>query len=241
MSSHHVAAVFSPSLPELCADQLRRAIVRGELAAGQRLPSEERLSADLGVARLTLRSALTRLVGEDLLEVRHGSGYTVRPYLASGSPKVLAEVVAVGAEQGKTLEIARELLRVRRHLAAALVERLAEVPVDLGAAFEAHRAFAALVAAQAPAERLADADADLLAALVSATGSPVLQLCLQPIRQILAKNQALRAAMYARPEANAAAWSLFLRALASGELAAGPLLALLAQRDAETLARLAQP
>ncbi|MFH8252726.1 GntR family transcriptional regulator [Microbacterium sp. B2969] len=49
-----------------------------ELGPGRRLPSERDLSADWGVARMTLRGAVDELVAEGLLERRHGSGtYTV--------------------------------------------------------------------------------------------------------------------------------------------------------------------
>lgn len=45
-----------------------------ELGPGRRLPSERDLSADWGVARMTLRAAVDELVAEGLLERRHGSG-----------------------------------------------------------------------------------------------------------------------------------------------------------------------
>lgn len=45
-----------------------------ELGPGRRLPSERDLSAEWGVARMTLRGAVDELVGEGLLERRHGSG-----------------------------------------------------------------------------------------------------------------------------------------------------------------------
>jgi GntR family transcriptional regulator len=45
-----------------------------ELGPGRRLPSERELSADWGVARMTLRAAVDELVDEGLHERRHGSG-----------------------------------------------------------------------------------------------------------------------------------------------------------------------
>jgi GntR family transcriptional regulator len=45
-----------------------------ELGPGRRLPSERDLSAEWGVARMTLRGAVDELVVEGLLERRHGSG-----------------------------------------------------------------------------------------------------------------------------------------------------------------------
>src|SRR5437879_13874413 len=45
-----------------------------ELGVGQAIPSERRLSSDLGVSRLTLRAALDDLVRDGYLVRRHGSG-----------------------------------------------------------------------------------------------------------------------------------------------------------------------
>src|SRR5580765_3968617 len=44
------------------------------LNVGEAIPSERRLSTDLGVSRLTLRAALDDLVRDGYLERRHGSG-----------------------------------------------------------------------------------------------------------------------------------------------------------------------
>jgi GntR family transcriptional regulator len=44
------------------------------LEVGAAIPSERRLSSDLGVSRLTVRAALDDLVREGYLVRRHGSG-----------------------------------------------------------------------------------------------------------------------------------------------------------------------
>lgn len=56
------------------AEGLRTQIESGELAPGQRLPSERELSRQLGVTRPTLRQALQDLESEGLLQRRLGSG-----------------------------------------------------------------------------------------------------------------------------------------------------------------------
>lgn len=53
---------------------LRGAIVRGELAAGHRLPSEPDLASQMGVSRPMLREALKVLEVSGYLEVRRGYG-----------------------------------------------------------------------------------------------------------------------------------------------------------------------
>src|SRR3954454_14407397 len=46
----------------------------GQLQVGEAIPSERRLSTDLGISRLTVRAALDDLVRDGYLERRHGSG-----------------------------------------------------------------------------------------------------------------------------------------------------------------------
>src|SRR5262252_10465515 len=53
------------------------------LEVGQAIPSERRLSEELGASRLTIRAALDELVREGHLTRRHGSGtYVSRPKIA---------------------------------------------------------------------------------------------------------------------------------------------------------------
>jgi GntR family transcriptional regulator len=61
------------------ADHLRDAITRGELGAGDRLPSEAALIEHYGVARMTVREAVGLLKGEGLVVAEHGRGVFVRP------------------------------------------------------------------------------------------------------------------------------------------------------------------
>jgi GntR family transcriptional regulator len=69
-------------------EQIRQHIVEliRDLGVGQAIPSERRLSTDLGVSRLTLRAALDDLVREGYLVRRHGSGTFV------GQPKIAQQL-----------------------------------------------------------------------------------------------------------------------------------------------------
>lgn len=49
----------------------------GALAAGDMLPSERQLAAELGAARTTVRLVLSRLTVEGLVSPEHGRGYIV--------------------------------------------------------------------------------------------------------------------------------------------------------------------
>lgn len=56
------------------AARLRREIIKGDLTLHDRLPSERRLADEYGVARNTVREALTRLETDNYVEIRPGSG-----------------------------------------------------------------------------------------------------------------------------------------------------------------------
>src|SRR5215207_11088599 len=60
-------------MAEIIVERLRRQIVRGELAEGETLPSEQELQARFGVSRPTLREAFRVLESESLITVRRGA------------------------------------------------------------------------------------------------------------------------------------------------------------------------
>jgi GntR family transcriptional regulator len=60
------------------AQALRSAIERGELSAGDRLPSERVLAEEYGAARNTAREAIRLLAEQGLVTAQHGRGVFVR-------------------------------------------------------------------------------------------------------------------------------------------------------------------
>jgi GntR family transcriptional regulator, transcriptional repressor for pyruvate dehydrogenase complex len=58
---------------EVVAFRITEAILAGDVQVGQRLPSEQALSAQLGISRPTLREAIKLLVQAGLVQVRPGS------------------------------------------------------------------------------------------------------------------------------------------------------------------------
>ncbi len=105
------------------------------LSVGQPIPAERQLAAELGVSRLTLRSALVELVRDGYLERRHGSGtYVTEPKIAQpltltsfsddmrrrgmtpGSRTIELVTTVAGARLAHRLEVSPEarLVRVKR-------------------------------------------------------------------------------------------------------------------------------
>ena len=88
-------------------DKLRSAILGGDIAPGEALPSERDLADALGLSRMTVRRALELLVGQKLAERRQGSGtYVLARRLEQTVDRVLGfadEAKSLGFEAGSKL------------------------------------------------------------------------------------------------------------------------------------------
>lgn len=226
------------TLPDACAEQLRQMILSGELRPGDRLPPERQLARRFEVNRVTLRSALARLAASGLVEVRQGRGYTVRDFHTRGGPDLLPGLASLARQRGELPAIARDLLLVRRQLARAVLERIAQLRPDPAGVHAAVDDFARAASGGEP-EALASADSAVIAALLRATGSPVLELCLNPVRAVLAELPELAAVLYRRPDENLAGWRALAAWVSDPDPAGIPaILALLERRDSDSVAAL---
>ncbi len=230
------------STVDRCERTLRHAILSGELRPGELLPPERTLAASFDVNRVTVRSALTRLASSNLVSVRQGRGYRVEDFHQTAGPEQLSALVAAREGQPALVSLCRELLRARRHLAGALVERLAELAatttLDTTAVSDAVDAFAEAVDV-GELTGIVAADTGVVRALLQLSSSSVLQLCFNPLLSVLESSPSLRAAVYAEPETNLVAYRWLLSWLkAPTSESSTALLALLSERDAATLARL---
>ena len=130
--------------------QLSEEILSGRYVAGEKLPPQRTLAADLGVTMTALREALKRLEQLGLVEVRHGDAMRVTDWRERGGLDVVAHVLfAAGGLDRATLADVMEARRVmlaeaarlaaeRRDSAQAarleeLAERLATAPDAAGA------------------------------------------------------------------------------------------------------------
>jgi DNA-binding FadR family transcriptional regulator len=232
------------SAVDACARELRRAILGGELRAGEKLPPERKLAASFGVNRMTLRNALGQLARARLVEVRQGSGYSVRDFRSEGGPELLPGLGELAEAPSERAAIVEDLLQVRRHLARALLEKLSAIEPDLGPVREAIEAFAVVTESGGDADAVAEADLAVVRSLLAATQSPVMQLCTNPVERAVRQMPFLREVIYADPQSNSIGWRALLGWLESGdrtEMGIEGIVAILRERDEATLARLRKP
>src|SRR5512138_3035473 len=103
----------SPNLTNRIFVELRRQILRGELAPGERLPGERELAQKYDTNRNTLREAVRRLEQLHLVTVRHGQGVTVADFRRSGTLELLAPFIESGGDLGEVTHIAEDILPTR--------------------------------------------------------------------------------------------------------------------------------
>jgi len=116
---------------EQTADKVRGAILRGEIEPGTALPGERELSEKLGVSRLTLRSAITRLETEGLVQAVHGSGTRVLDYRERGGVDLIGYLAAEALAGGEVPSaLLTDLLELRSMIAIELVALAAERATD---------------------------------------------------------------------------------------------------------------
>jgi GntR family transcriptional regulator, transcriptional repressor for pyruvate dehydrogenase complex len=230
-----------------CAAEIRQSILRGVISVGARLPAERALAEQFGVNRVTVRGALARLESEGLVDVRQGSGYTVRRWTRTAGPELVGTIVGLARDGKERRAIVGDLLLVRRKLAASVLEQLAERGSKLEeariAAIEtAVERLAAEAKRRATLPEIARADLEVAATVVEATGSVVLSLCMNPVAELLVGMPALQAAMFRAPENNVAAWRVLVAWLRSGCSRAGMtrIVDALEERDAKTMKEIAR-
>jgi GntR family transcriptional regulator, sialic acid-inducible nan operon repressor len=133
--SREWTSIRIPKAAELIAENLRRRIVLGELAAGDALLSEAEMMQEFNVSRASLREAFRILETESLIEVKRGphGGARIRLPTDEAAAKIVGALLQL---RGATLEeVLEALLIIEPPLMNALAARRTDE--DL-AAFRAH-------------------------------------------------------------------------------------------------------
>ena len=104
------------AISESVAEQLRLAILRGEVAVGERLPPERELAPRFGTNRNTLREAIRSLEAQGLVVARQGDGVRVQDFRQSGELSLLPDLIRVANAEERT-EMLKDVLLMRRRMA----------------------------------------------------------------------------------------------------------------------------
>jgi GntR family transcriptional regulator, transcriptional repressor for pyruvate dehydrogenase complex len=106
-------------------EKIKAMIVSGTLRAGDRLPKEADLAAELGLSRNSLREAVKALSLVNILDVRQGDG----TYVTSLEPTLLLEALSFIVDFHRDATVL-ELLQVRRILEPAATAMATERATD---------------------------------------------------------------------------------------------------------------
>jgi DNA-binding FadR family transcriptional regulator len=112
-----LSRIEKKAISESVAEQLRLAILRGEVAVGERLPPERELAPRFGTNRNTLREAIRSLEAQGLVAARQGDGVRVLDFREHGELSLLPELVRVAAP-GDRNAMLDDILLMRRQMAA---------------------------------------------------------------------------------------------------------------------------
>lgn len=103
---------------EQAVEQIRNLISSGDLEVGQKLPTEQELSRQLGVSRSSVREALRVLEAEGSVEIRHGSGTYISSRRVQSDQQ--GELLSWLSQREETLEQVMEVRESIEPLAASL-------------------------------------------------------------------------------------------------------------------------
>lgn len=130
-----------PRVSDAIARDIEQRILEGSLKAGDRLPAERDLAADLGVSRASLREALQKLVSRGMLSSRQGEGTFVTDRLDASFAEPWQEMLRGHPSVREDLLEFRHILEAKAAECAALRatdadrERLAQCFDRLEASF----------------------------------------------------------------------------------------------------------
>jgi GntR family transcriptional repressor for pyruvate dehydrogenase complex len=160
--------------------QLSEEILSGRYEAGEKLPTQRKLAAELGVTMTALREALKRLEQLGLVEVRHGDAMRVSDWRARGGLDVIAHVLF--AAGGLDREMLSDVLEARRLMLAESARLAADRRSDQQA--ERLRELADQIGVAADQGAAQAIDWAFFHEVVEAAGNVVLLLVMNTIRDI---------------------------------------------------------
>lgn len=187
------------AISESVAEQLRMAILRGEVEVGERLPPERSLAPRFGTNRNTLREAIRSLEAQGLVTVRQGDGVRVADFRQTGELSLLPVLlrIATGAERNQMVQ---DVLLMRRRMATDVARLAAERAsdeqiADLERLLEQQRAHAGDLL------RMLQTDMRIYAAMVQAASSMMVSLLFVTLDRLAAAClELVPALLYVHPD-----------------------------------------
>lgn len=159
--------------------QVQEMISRGDLRAGDRLPTERQLAEDLGVGRNSVREAIRELDALGLIESRRGEGTYVREFDAAALMAPFRSVIALSTTAPTAILEFRATLEPE--VAALAAQKLSEE----GGALLAN-ALEQFERAVSEGRSAVDADTSFHLAVARAAGNPALVAVHEALLELLA-------------------------------------------------------
>jgi DNA-binding FadR family transcriptional regulator len=199
------------------AQELGLRIVRGELAAGARLPSVRALAAEFQVNISTVQRVLVQLEERGLVVARPRSGVEVRDVETVGMSSIWPLVMLDASRQpDRALALLRDGLRCRRVLTVDLLPDLAQADVSGVAALVDQ--FEVVVVAEAPDLEVFDAENRLLVELLRSARRPAVLAVFNEVQRMIRSNELLLSVIFADRLGTLAIWRAMLDVVAAGGL-----------------------
>jgi GntR family transcriptional repressor for pyruvate dehydrogenase complex len=173
---------------EQVADQLRELIVTGQIALGERLPTEMALAQQFGVSRPTIREALRVLATQNLIRTSkgvNGGSFVTRPTLDHISTFLRSGINLLTASEDVSLE---EFLEVREVLEAKAAQLAAVRRTDEH--IRRLRDAIPETSTDLQPQELFDANTDFHSLVIAASGNVLLAIAAQPVFSVLQTNLA---------------------------------------------------
>lgn len=164
---------------EFVAEQLKKKIISGEYASGDKLPVEADLCQAFGVSRITVREAMKKLSTMGLVEIKQGKGTFVKSVDLGVFMKPLFQLVEYSEINIEAIYTARELIESGiAGLAAASrstedIARMENVLQNIRYCYD-----------QGDLEGCYQCDVDFHMALAKAAGNPILLATMEVLQDI---------------------------------------------------------
>lgn len=153
------------NVSELVFNQMQEMIVSGEWAPGSKISSENELAAQMGVSRVTIRSAIQKLSSLGLVESRHGEGTYVCKLDGTQCFNSILPMIVLGRPNREALHEFRTIIESACAMLAA--QRITAEQLE-----ELRKANACMASNQNNPEAAAASDMAFHKGIANATGNP---------------------------------------------------------------------